>query len=76
MASDRIIILDKGKIVEVEPHADLIKIEGGHYRKLWDAQIMYAVREFPQWLLILRLAGVGSRLMHWMLPCRSTDVFQ
>ena len=39
MASDKIIVLNKGKIVESGTHAELIKIDDGHYKKLWEAQI-------------------------------------
>ena len=39
MASDKIIVLSKGKIVETGSHSELIKIEDGHYKKLWEAQI-------------------------------------
>jgi ATP-binding cassette subfamily B multidrug efflux pump len=34
---DRIIVLDKGKIVESGTHAQLLRT-GGAYRKLWDMQ--------------------------------------
>jgi len=36
--ADRLVVLDKGKIVEVGTHEDLLAIEGGFYRKLVDAQ--------------------------------------
>lgn len=35
---DRIIVLDKGKIVESGTHAQLIKIKGGIYQRLWKMQ--------------------------------------
>lgn len=38
-ASDKILVMDKGKIVEEGRHSDLLKIEDGHYRRLWEAQI-------------------------------------
>lgn len=34
-----IIVLKEGKIQETGTHEELIKIEGGHYKKLWEAQI-------------------------------------
>lgn len=36
--ADRLVVLDKGKIVEVGTHEDLLALEGGAYRKLVDAQ--------------------------------------
>ena len=35
---DRIIVLQKGKIIEDGTHDDLINKEGGLYKKLWDLQ--------------------------------------
>jgi len=35
---DRIIVLDKGKIIEEGTHNELITKEGGLYKKLWDLQ--------------------------------------
>lgn len=34
-----IIVLKEGKIQETGTHEELIKIDGGHYKKLWEAQI-------------------------------------
>tara|TARA_Y100000385_G_scaffold282712_1_gene337599 strand:- start:8486 stop:10252 length:1767 start_codon:yes stop_codon:yes gene_type:complete len=38
--SDTIIVLDAGKIVEKGTHKELLKIENGHYRNLYDAQFL------------------------------------
>jgi ATP-binding cassette subfamily B protein len=35
---DRIIVLDKGKIVEEGTHSNLIKKKNGYYKKLWEMQ--------------------------------------
>lgn len=36
--ADRIIVLDHGEIMEMGSHQELLKIENGHYRKLYDLQ--------------------------------------
>lgn len=36
--ADKIIVLDKGKIVETGTHEELIIIEDGFYKKLWETQ--------------------------------------
>jgi len=35
---DRIIVMDKGRIVEDGTHNELIRIKNGHYAKLWSMQ--------------------------------------
>lgn len=37
---DRIIVLDKGKIVEEGQHDELVQKENGFYKKLWDMQMI------------------------------------
>ena len=37
---DRIIVLDRGSIVEEGTHAGLIRKVGGHYKRLWDMQLL------------------------------------
>ncbi|MEQ3690515.1 MAG: ABC transporter ATP-binding protein, partial [Flavobacterium sp.] len=36
--ADTIIVMDKGKIVEKGSHNELLQIENGFYRKLYDSQ--------------------------------------
>ena len=36
--ADRIVVLDKGRIVEQGTHKELIKIEEGYYSKLYEVQ--------------------------------------
>lgn len=36
--ADKIIVLDKGKLVETGTHDELLKVTGGFYRKLWETQ--------------------------------------
>jgi ATP-binding cassette subfamily B multidrug efflux pump len=36
--ADNILVLEKGEMKEFGPHEQLLKIEGGHYRKLYDMQ--------------------------------------
>ena len=37
---DRILVFDRGRIVEQGTHAELVKREGGHYRELFEHQAM------------------------------------
>ena len=38
MQADKIVVMDKGKIVETGSHNDLIKIDGGYYQRFWELQ--------------------------------------
>jgi subfamily B ATP-binding cassette protein MsbA len=38
--ADSIIVLDKGKIVESGTHSELLKIEGGYYKNLYEVQFV------------------------------------
>ncbi|WP_416440319.1 ABC transporter ATP-binding protein [Leeuwenhoekiella sp. A16] len=38
--ADKIIVMEKGKIVESGTHKELLKKEGGHYRNLYEVQFM------------------------------------
>ena len=40
--ADNILVLDKGKILELGPHDELMKIEDGHYRELYEMQFTQA----------------------------------
>jgi len=35
---DRIVVIEKGKIIEDGIHEELVEKEGGLYKKLWDLQ--------------------------------------
>jgi len=35
-----IMVLDKGQIKELGPHEELLKLEGGHYKELYDMQFV------------------------------------
>ena len=39
---DRILVLRKGKLIEQGKHAELLKVEGGYYRKLYELQYQEA----------------------------------
>jgi ABC-type multidrug transport system fused ATPase/permease subunit len=36
--ADKIVVMDKGKVVEQGNHLELLKIENGNYKKLYDSQ--------------------------------------
>lgn len=38
--ADKIVVLDKGKIVELGTHKELLKIEDGYYKNLYEVQFL------------------------------------
>jgi len=46
---DKIIVLKFGVIVEQGAHDDLLKIEGGHYRNLWEKQSEQKASMAKEW---------------------------
>ena len=38
--ADKIIVLDKGRIVETGTHEELLQIENGYYRNLYEVQFL------------------------------------
>ncbi len=40
--ADKILVLDKGRVVEMGSREDLLAIEGGHFRELWEMQYVEA----------------------------------
>ena len=40
--ADRVLVLDKGRIVENGSYAELLELEDGHFRKLHDMQFLAA----------------------------------
>ncbi len=40
--AEHIMVLDKGKVVEYGPHEELVKIQDGHYRELYEMQFLSA----------------------------------
>ncbi|MEL6276590.1 MAG: ABC transporter ATP-binding protein, partial [Bacteroidota bacterium] len=38
--ADKIMVLDKGEIKEIGPHEDLVQIENGRYRELYEMQFV------------------------------------
>ncbi len=38
--ADKIMVLDKGKILELGSHDELLELEGGHYRQLYEMQFL------------------------------------
>ena len=45
MDADIIVVVDEGKIVERGNHEELLQIEGGKYRDLWEQQIKKSNRK-------------------------------
>ena len=46
--ADKIIVLDKGKIVEIGNHEELLQIENGYYRNLYEVQFLEEVK-YKEW---------------------------
>jgi ABC-type multidrug transport system fused ATPase/permease subunit len=46
MKADNIIVMDKGKIVEVGKHDELLNNKKGFYNKLYEAQLKKEIIEF------------------------------
>ena len=42
--ADKIIVLDKGYIVEVGTHDQLLQIENGYYRNLYEVQFLEEIK--------------------------------
>jgi ABC transporter ATM len=47
MDADQIIVLDKGKIVERGSHEELLEIQDGTYRQLWETQFNRTQKDTP-----------------------------
>lgn len=43
--ADNILVLDKGEIEEFGPHEELLKMENGHYRELYEMQFLQMAEE-------------------------------
>ncbi|NET31607.1 MAG: ABC transporter ATP-binding protein [Cyanothece sp. SIO1E1] len=43
--ADNILVLDKGEIKEFGPHEELLKMENGHYRELYEMQFLQMAEE-------------------------------
>lgn len=43
--ADKILVMDAGKVVEIGTHEELLKKEGGYYRKLYEVQFLAEVKE-------------------------------
>ena len=43
--ADNILVLDKGEIKEFGPHEELLKVENGHYRELYEMQFLQMAEE-------------------------------
>ena len=68
--ADRIIVLDKGKIVEIGNHEELLQIENGYYRNLYEVQFLEEVK-YKEWDCVSEISinevqnQIGKRQLNW-----------
>ena len=68
--ADRIIVLDKGKIVEIGNHEELLQIENGYYRNLYEVQFLEEVK-YKEWDYVSEISinevqnQIDKRQLNW-----------